>query len=75
MSQSAAAIPNAVAATSEVDEKGEDPVSYYRGTRQPGPAEPLAQVIRSHWGGCEIRNPWSNSTRPPQKPFRFDHSG
>jgi hypothetical protein len=56
MSQGAAAITNAVAAASEVDEKGEDPVSYYLGTQQPGPAEPFAQLIRSHWGGCEIRN-------------------
>lgn len=35
---------------------GEDPVSYFLGTRPPGPAEPFAQLIRGHWGGCEIRN-------------------
>jgi hypothetical protein len=37
-------------------EEGEDPVSYFLGTRLPGPAEPIAQLIRGHWGGCEIRN-------------------
>lgn len=35
---------------------GEDPVSYFLGTKLPGPAEPFAQLIRGHWGGCEIRN-------------------
>ena len=39
-----------------VEEEGEDPISYFLGTRLPGPAEPLAQLIRGHWGGCEIRN-------------------
>lgn len=38
------------------EENGEDPVSYFLGTRLPGPAEPFAQLIRGHWGGCEIRN-------------------
>jgi hypothetical protein len=38
------------------EETGEDPVSYFLGSRLPGPAEPLAQLIRGHWGGCEIRN-------------------
>ena len=37
-------------------QNGEDPVSYFLGTRLPGPAEPFAQLIRGHWGGCEIRN-------------------
>lgn len=44
------------AAAPEVEKEGEDPVSYFLGTRQPGPAEPFAQLIRGHWGGCEIRN-------------------
>jgi hypothetical protein len=39
-----------------VAEAGEDPVSYFLGTRLPGPAGPFAQLIRGHWGGCEIRN-------------------
>ena len=39
-----------------VEEDGEDPVSYFLGTKLPGPAEPFAQLIRGHWGGCEIRN-------------------
>ena len=39
-----------------LEEAGEDPVSYFLGTRLPGPAEPFAQLIRGHWGGCEIRN-------------------
>lgn len=41
-----------------VEEEGEDPVSYFLGSRLPGPAEPFAQLIRGHWGGCEIRNHW-----------------
>ena len=44
------------AAAPAVEENGEDPVSYFLGTRLPGPAEPFAQLIRGHWGGCEIRN-------------------
>ena len=39
-----------------VEDAGEDPISYFLGTRLPGPAEPFAQLIRGHWGGCEIRN-------------------
>lgn len=39
-----------------VEDPGEDPVSYFLGTRLPGPAESFAQLIRGHWGGCEIRN-------------------
>jgi hypothetical protein len=39
-----------------VEEDGEDPVSYFLCTRPPGPAQPIAQLIRGHWGGCEIRN-------------------
>ncbi len=35
-----------------VEEEGEDPVSYFLGTKLPGPAEPFAQLIRGHWGGC-----------------------
>lgn len=46
----------ATAAASGVEENGEDPVSYFLGTRLPGPAESFAQLIRGHWGGCEIRN-------------------
>ena len=40
----------------DVEEEGEDPVSYFLGTQLPGPAQPIAQLIRGHWGGCEIRN-------------------
>ena len=49
------AAKTAVAAPA-VEEDGEEAVSYFLGTRLPGPAEPLAQLIRGHWGGCEIRN-------------------
>jgi hypothetical protein len=38
------------------EEAGEDPVSYFLGTSLPGPAQGFAQLIRGHWGGCEIRN-------------------
>lgn len=44
------------AAPQTAEETGEDPVSYFLGSRLPGPAEPLAELIRGHWGGCEIRN-------------------
>ena len=49
----AAAVPAPGAA---VAEDGDDPVSYFLGSRLPGPAAPFAQLIRGHWGGCEIRN-------------------
>lgn len=51
----AAAVVVDAAATGE-QENGEDPVSYFVCTRPPGPAEPISQLIRGHWGGCEIRN-------------------
>jgi hypothetical protein len=38
------------------EKNGEDPVSYFLCTRLPGPADFFAQLIRGHWGGCEIRN-------------------
>jgi len=51
--KTAAAVPAPGAAE---EEDGEDPVSYFLGSRLPGPAAPFAQLIRGHWGGCEIRN-------------------
>jgi hypothetical protein len=51
-----AAAPVVDAAAPGVEENGEDPVSYFLSTRPPGPAQPVAQLIRGHWGGCEIRN-------------------
>jgi hypothetical protein len=47
---------NAAGEGEDGEDDGEDPVSYFLGTRLPGPAEPIAQLIRGHWGGCEIRN-------------------
>lgn len=35
-----------------------DTVSYYLSCHHPRPAEFFAQLIRGHWGGCEIRNHW-----------------
>ena len=52
----AAAVPPGNPAGPPAQEAGEDPVSYFVGSRQPGPAQPLAQLIRGHWGGSEIRN-------------------
>ena len=43
---------------SDAAAEGEDPVSFFLGSRLPGPAESFAQLIRGHWGGCEIRNHW-----------------
>ena len=31
-------------------------VSYYLGSRLPGPAQDFAAAMRGHWGGGEIRN-------------------
>jgi len=47
-----------LASDAAVGEPGEDPVSYFLGSRLPGPAQPFADLIRGHWGGCEIRNHW-----------------
>ena len=47
-----------LASDAAVEGDGEDPVSYFLGSRLPGPAELFAQLIRGHWGGCEIRNHW-----------------
>lgn len=33
-------------------------VSYYVSNRIPQAAECFAQLVRGHWGGCEIRNHW-----------------
>lgn len=46
----------ATAVAAAVAKDGDDPVSYFLGSRRPGPAAPFAQLIRGHWGGCEIRN-------------------
>jgi len=48
--------PIIAAALPTVAEDGDDPVSYFLGSRLPGPADPIAQLIRGHWGGCAIRN-------------------
>lgn len=50
-----AATPTDPTATG-VEDAGEDPISYFLSTHLPGPAEFFAQLIRGHWGGCEIRN-------------------
>jgi hypothetical protein len=54
--KAAATVAPADASASGEEDDGEDPISYFLGTRLPGPAEPFAQLIRGHWGGCEIRN-------------------
>ena len=54
--KSAAATSATKAAAADEEKDTEDLVSYFLGTRLPGPAEALAQLIRGHWGGCEIRN-------------------
>ena len=35
-----------------------DSVSYYLSCHHPRHAQFFAEVIRGHWGGCEIRNHW-----------------
>jgi predicted transposase YbfD/YdcC len=51
------------AATVGVPTKGdatevEETVSYYLSCHHPRRAEFFAELIRGHWGGCEIRNHW-----------------
>ncbi len=36
----------------------EESVSFYLSCHHPRRAEFFAQLIRGHWGGCEIRNHW-----------------
>ena len=36
----------------------QDTVSYYLSCHHPRHAEFFAELIRGHWGGCEIRNHW-----------------
>jgi predicted transposase YbfD/YdcC len=38
--------------------KTEETVSYYLSSHHPRCAEFFAELIRGHWGGCEIRNHW-----------------
>ena len=52
----AAAAAAAGDAATAAEEAGDDPVSYFLGSRLPGPAQAFALLIRGHWGGCEIRN-------------------
>lgn len=49
--------------TSGVSTKGdarqsEETVSFYLSCHHPRRAEFFAELIRGHWGGCEIRNHW-----------------
>jgi predicted transposase YbfD/YdcC len=39
-------------------EKACETVSYYLSSHHPRRAEFFAELIRGHWGGCEIRNHW-----------------
>jgi predicted transposase YbfD/YdcC len=36
----------------------EQTISHYLGSLVPQTAERFAQLVRGHWGGCEIRNHW-----------------
>ena len=54
---SAAASTSGTPAKSE-DEETTDTVSYYLSSHHPRRAEFFAELIRGHWGGCEIRNHW-----------------
>lgn len=38
--------------------EAEDTVSYYLSCHHPRRAEFFAELMRGHWGGCEIRNHW-----------------
>lgn len=43
---------------SEADKTAEETVSHYISTLAPQSAPRFAQLVRGHWGGCEIRNHW-----------------
>lgn len=36
----------------------EDTVAFYLSSHHPRRAQTFAELIRGHWGGCEIRNHW-----------------
>lgn len=55
---SAAAPITPDASTNSQTKEPEDTVSYYLSCHHPRRAEFFAQLIRGHWGGCEIRNHW-----------------
>ena len=38
--------------------KEQETISYYVSSHPPRCAEFFAELIRGHWGGCEIRNHW-----------------
>jgi predicted transposase YbfD/YdcC len=42
----------------EAPDAGEETVSHYVSTLVPQRAKRFAQLVRGHWGGCEIRNHW-----------------
>lgn len=42
----------------QVNGSGEETISYYVSSLVPQRAERFGQLIRGHWGGCEIRNHW-----------------
>jgi len=42
----------------EADKESEETVCHYLGSLLPQRAERFAQLVRGHWGGCEIRNHW-----------------
>jgi len=44
------------------EQKTTDSVSYYLSCHHPRRAEFFAEIIRGHWGGCEIRNHWVRDT-------------
>ncbi len=42
----------------EAPDAGEETLSHYVSTLVPQRAKRFAQLVRGHWGGCEIRNHW-----------------
>jgi len=42
----------------EIEKWGEEAISHHLSSLVPQRAERFAELIRGHWGGCEIRNHW-----------------
>lgn len=56
--KSAAASIRSEASSQEGATEPEASTSYYLSSHHPRRAEFFAELIRGHWGGCEIRNHW-----------------
>jgi predicted transposase YbfD/YdcC len=52
------AVVEKTSTTKSAAEHPGESISYYLSSHSPRRAEFFAELIRGHWGGCEIRNHW-----------------